>query len=275
MKIILSRKGFDKGCGGCPSPYIVDEGNLFSFPIPNNDSFYSYKDLKYNNELSCYDLMEQLKISSRNCKAHTDPDIRKELFYKSEKNWKPVFGQQGNPQKHLRNQNVGKGDLFLFYGLFQDVKKIHGRYQFIPGTTKQIIWGYMEIGENPFKINSNPESRLHPHYYSYSTYLEKDENTAYLAPDFLSFAPNKKGYGVFNFKKNLVLSKNEGDRCEIYDIFSLPKHFYEHRMTGNSNEKRWHLKEDKCIVEICSRGQEFVIGDNYNAIDWAKSLILG
>ena len=35
-KLILSRKGFDSGSGGCPSP-IFPDGTVFSLPIPSGD----------------------------------------------------------------------------------------------------------------------------------------------------------------------------------------------------------------------------------------------
>ena len=35
MKIILSRKGFDSGYGGMPSP-ILPNGIMLSMPIPSN-----------------------------------------------------------------------------------------------------------------------------------------------------------------------------------------------------------------------------------------------
>ena len=46
-KIILSRKGFDSGCGGYPSP-ILPDGTIISLPIPaiNENVTPAYKDLK-------------------------------------------------------------------------------------------------------------------------------------------------------------------------------------------------------------------------------------
>ena len=274
MKIILSRKGFDKGSGGCPSPYIVEEGKLFSLPIPNSRNYFSYKDMKFSDELSCYDLMEQLGISTRNGNAHTDPDIRRDLFYTPEENWRPMFGQQGMPQKHLHKQGVGEGSLFLFFGLFQDTRKLNGKYSFVPGTLKQIIWGYMQVGEPPVLVERNPDGFLHPHYYSCENYTAKDVNTVYSAADRLSFAPGLPGYGVFNYEKSLVLSKTAGENSKIYNEWELPAHFYRHRMSWHSGEGRWRLVDGKCIVTAAQRGQEFVIQDDPEAEAWAKDLIM-
>ncbi len=271
MKIILSRKGFDKGSGGGPSPHIIETGELYSIPIPGEDSdYYSYADLRFSESMSCRDLMAQLGISTLDMHAHTDPDLRHNLFYDPDPNWMPMFGQQGHPQGHLRNQGIKKGDIFLFYGLYQDVQQINERYSFIPGTEKQIIWGYMQIGDDPVDITGNPNNYRHPHYFNWKNYSSR--NTAYHAAECLSFAQNVPGYGVFRFGRDLVLSQNCGDKCTIYNRWQLPLHFYEHRMSGNK-DWRWSIEEDHCILQAANRGQEFVIDDE-RAVKWAEELIL-
>lgn len=45
-------------------------------------------------------------------------------------------------------------------------------------------------------------------------------------------------------------------------------------MTGNHAEWRWKKEDENCIVTIANRGQEFVIHDDEQAIDWAKNLIM-
>jgi len=44
MKVILSRKGFDSGTGGYPSP-ILPDGTLLSLPIPDATSDIKYSDI--------------------------------------------------------------------------------------------------------------------------------------------------------------------------------------------------------------------------------------
>ncbi len=273
MRIILSRKGFDTGCGGCPSPYFVDEGKLFSLPIPSDCNFYSYNDLRFNNEQSCFEIMEQLNIKARSCKAHTDPDIRPDLFYSRDSDWIPRFGQQGNSQKHLAKQGVEKDDVFLFYGLFQDVKYINGKPHFIPNTKKQIIWGYMQIGCEPIRVTSNPFGCHHPHFYNSEEY---EMNTVYIGAEKLSFEPTVAGYGTFDFDESLVLSRECGETADVYNVLKLPEHFYEHRMTGNA-DWRWKKENGNCILTMAKRGQEFIITNdtaNHDAESWAKNLIL-
>ena len=59
MKIILSRKGFDSGYGGMPSP-ILPDGTMLSMPIPSNGDLVKYCNL-YHQGLSYRDIICQLK----------------------------------------------------------------------------------------------------------------------------------------------------------------------------------------------------------------------
>jgi len=59
MKVILSRKGFDSGSGGIPSP-ILTNGDLVSLPIPDVDDQFKYSDVHYNNQVTYFDILSQL-----------------------------------------------------------------------------------------------------------------------------------------------------------------------------------------------------------------------
>jgi hypothetical protein len=59
MKIILSRKGFDSGSGGCPSP-IFPDGSLMSLPIPDKQSKISYNEINCNHKVSLGEVVSQL-----------------------------------------------------------------------------------------------------------------------------------------------------------------------------------------------------------------------
>lgn len=277
MRVILSRKGFDKGSGGNGSPLIIDEGLLYSIPIPDkyHQCFHTYHDLRLNEHLSCYGLMEQLSIPKtiRDLHCHADPDIRRSLFYHSDQYWRPMLGQQGLPEAHLEKQGVSKGDLFLFYGLFRDVKRTQGKYSFSSPSFKQVIWGYLQVGGEPLPVIDNPMQLLHPHYYACHAYSVRDRNTVYPAADTLSFAPNLPGFGTFTYSNDLMLSAHASERAETYNLFRLPSHFFYHRMTGHSNETRWCLDGKHCYLHAANRGQEFILGESIEAEEWAMNLI--
>ncbi|QVK18499.1 hypothetical protein KHQ81_01920 [Mycoplasmatota bacterium] len=151
MKIILSRKGFDSVAGGYPSPYFIEERRLVSFPIPeeNNkneiNTGCTYSDLYFDEKITYLDIMKQLGIHKYSNKyVHFDPDVNPLVLSNRSDNWKGLFGQCSSAQSHLRNKGVEKGDLFLFFGWFRDVVKTDDGYQYIAGTDKHIIWGYLQ-----------------------------------------------------------------------------------------------------------------------------------
>lgn len=77
MKIIISRKGFDKDNGGCPSPVLPD-GTMLSMTIPGDiDAQLKYEDIKYgeNTYLDIWDnFLPKHRTDTPYC--HLDPDIR-------------------------------------------------------------------------------------------------------------------------------------------------------------------------------------------------------
>jgi hypothetical protein len=124
MKIILSRKGFDAGLGGVASP-IFPSGALYSLPIP--ESFTSrrskrYKEIQVGNQ-SLGTIVNDLTGGrvKPDTFAHLDPDLNA-LSVLRQTNWRPVFGQAGAAEKHLQNQGVKEGDVFVFYGWFRQVE---------------------------------------------------------------------------------------------------------------------------------------------------------
>lgn len=107
MRIIFSRKGFDSAAGGGASP-IVD-GVPVSLPIPSGGwSRTTYADLGLG------DLAE---YASRGKVKADDPCHHDPMFLPD---GTCAFGQCSAAQTHLVNQGVGKGDVFLFFGLFRD-----------------------------------------------------------------------------------------------------------------------------------------------------------
>lgn len=123
MKLILSRKGFDSGSGGFPSP-IVD-GKPISLPIPEtkNRSSTTYGSIGLG---KLVETVTNGKIP-RSTLCHHDPVFQ---------NGRCALGQAHSAQGHLENQGIGIGDVFLFFGLFAnlDGSDVHHR-----------IFGYLRI----------------------------------------------------------------------------------------------------------------------------------
>ena len=125
MKIVFSRKGFDSTAGGGPSP-IVDDVPV-TLPIPDTKGIArtTYGDLGLG------ELAEKASRGKfgRDSLCHHDP-----MFLAD---GKCVLGQCQSSQGHLAKQGVGTGDVFLFFGLFEDPQEDrHHR-----------IFGYLQIEE--------------------------------------------------------------------------------------------------------------------------------
>ena len=141
MKLILSRKGFDSSAGGVPSP-IFPDGRMLSFPIPDKNSAIAYGDISHEGG-SLGDLVADLTDGRipPHYRAHIDPDLKTDSLPRLP-DWRPIFGQTGQAQGHLRNNNVEQGDLFLFFGLFRRVEMVNDAYTWAGDSRPcHAIWG--------------------------------------------------------------------------------------------------------------------------------------
>ena len=294
MKIILSRKGFDSRFGGAASPVMVKDNKIISFPIPVNDSNFDKKakyKIRYNDlELHGHNygkIVEDLTVRKQNRikgndLVHLDPDIIKEVYKQREPGWKPLFGQVGAAQSHLNNQKVGKGDIFLFFGLYRWVEQDKTGYRYVREQKPfHMIWGWMQI-EKVIHLDDPKDKekirewmKYHPHFHFKPKTVE--DNTLYVGSKDLIIDNKVKikygGCGTFKtFRKELQLTKINSDHLTDW---VLPACFYRknpnERMTYHKN-KKWILKGYSTQVQAANIGQEFVLDiDRYN--DTANWLI--
>ncbi len=169
MKIILSRKGFDSGTGRVASP-IFPSGEMRSIPIP--ESIHSHHSKQYQ-EIRAGDhplgsIVSDLtrgKIHAETF-AHLDPDLDAGSISRPP-NWRPIFGQAGAAEKHLQNQGVTEGDVFVFYGWFKQVELVLGKYRYVRAAPDlHVIFGWLQV-EQRLSIDSLSEipawASDHPH----------------------------------------------------------------------------------------------------------------
>ena len=268
MKIILSRKGFDSSNGSIPSP-ILPDGTLLSLPIPAKFDSISFDDLNYNGVLFS-DILRQLKgkedkTNHYNC--HLDPDIRENLRNTPVSNWRPAFGQIKSSQGILRNQNVSIGDLFLFFGWFRQTEGdiYNGTLHFKKDAPDlNIIYGYLQIG-NMMNDKESLQNMypFHPHSCDYMSNLQS--NMLYIPSENLSFLPQEKGYGTFNFHDDRVLTMNGKSRSVWKEIPAL--------MPENINGNHKNSAKD-CGLKYSGIWQEKVLLENELSNSWAKELFL-
>jgi len=281
MKIILSRKGFDSGMGKIPSP-IFDNGDFFSLPIPSDgEGSIPFSHIQYGNHNvgNIVEMLSKNKISSTHT-CHYDPDLIKEGLLKRDDGWKPLFGQSGSAQGHLQNNNISKGDIFIFYGWFQNVRLRNGilSYDKTKGGV-HVIFGWLQIGKI-ISVNDKENvpiwAKTHPHF---NRETKNKNDVVYISSDELELCGKKTGIkGAGHLKKfddRLVLSKS-GEKRSIWE---LPLFFYpddlKKPLTYNENIERWKKENDKCILNSANRGQEFVIDcDDYPEIyEWLLNLV--
>ena len=289
MKIILSRKGFDLSDGGIPSPIFGNE--LLSLPIPEKIDFRptnsnrpKYTDLFYRGK-SYKEIIENLGsvrryqriIRDYNEYCHLDPDLSNRL---SHADWKPAFGQCGSAEGHLRNHNVDKGDLFLFYGWFRQAQfntlKFDSKAQDL-----HVIFGYMQIDERLIldddknaKQRAQIEYPLHPH-----THMHQNiKNTLYIPTDELNI-PNldvskqSKGYGLLRYSPVRQLTMlNADSRCH-WDFGGYLQAFNGVDITYHNNQTYGMINGIFCAAQ---RGQEFVFEydpNNAEMKDWLSKVL--
>lgn len=273
MKIILSRKGFDSGFGGIPSPILPNE-EMLSLPIPDIHSNLRFSDLYISEKKNYVELITELggskiklegsgKHPIKEIGCHLDPDIRFRTL-KRGTNWKGLFGQSGAAQSHLRNQNVSIGDIFLFFGWFTPTYLINRKLELKNRSGFHAIFGYLEIAEIlELNIQDIPNwMQYHPHYKTRHITLLND--TFYVASEVLFFNNNLKGYGTFQYNPKLKLTKEGYSRSK----WNLPE-FFKHTSISFHNENSW--KTD--YFQSAAKGQEFVIEATDEILEWAKNII--
>ena len=272
MKIILSRKGFDSSSGGYPSP--ITDGKMLSLPIPRVEDKLRYSEIHAPNGKSYAEIMMELGADNRitGKGAHLDPDLVA--------GWRPAFGHTQGKQatSHLENQDVKAGDLFLFFGWFQQTKQVNGLlcYQHdISGFDDgfHAIFGYLEIDE---KIYVNEDTELprwlcdHPH--AIPCRRRGRGSVIYIAKQELSFDPSFPGGGAFQFDEKKILTKKGHSRT----CWNLNRDIFQQATISYHSEESW--KDDGCF-KSADRGQEFVIAKKDSSyadsgvIQWASNLI--
>lgn len=281
MKIILSRKGFDSSAGGVPSP-ILPDGRIVSLPIPDPRSPLRYGQIGSPGR-DIGTLVSNLTGGRirRSSRAHLDPDLVA-ADRPRPVGWRPLFGQEGAAQGHLRNEGVGPGDLFVFFGLFQRVVRQRGRFVFDPAAPRlHLIWGWLQVdsvvpvGECPDSIRRRVGE--HPHLHHAPT----PDNVFYLARRRLVLPgrarPGLPGSGTFpRLNRLLRLSDPVSGRPSDW---RLPAWMSPSGMqvapSYHRQSSRWSTVDGITRLRSAARGQEFVFStDHYpRAAAWLEALI--
>ncbi len=272
MKVILSRKGMDSGFCQMPSP-ILPDGTLLSLPIPDDSTTGAqYAQLAYKGKSYLTIIQELTGKASPNGHCHLDPDLRKEVIERPD-GWIAAYGQCSQSGKHLDNQGVGVGDLFLFFGWFRQTEfDGEGKLRYVKNAPDlHIIFGYLRIGDI---LNSQDMDRIcpwHPH-----SHQDWQNNRLYLAADKVMPDWDMPGYGVLPYHQKRILTSGGQQKRSVW---SLPYFFQANdvKMSYHPNAK-FSLNGSSVSMQSVGRGQEFVIsptnGDAEKLLEsWALDII--
>lgn len=265
MKLILSRKGFDSQYGGVASP-IFPDGSMVSLPIPSGAPDPArFSDIAFNGS-NLGEIAAGLtkRPIFRFAHAHHDPDLSVDARPRLP-GWRPAFGQVGAAQKHLANQGVGVGDLFLFFGWFREVEDFgRGVWRYRSDAQNlHVLFGWLQVGEvlalGPDSAElraSRPELAEHPHFHG----RWSEGNTVYVASERLAIDGQDLGAGggVFPaFHPGLQLTKPGSTRT----VWSLPGWFLPEAgpaLSYHMDAARWERDGERCRLRSVAKGQEFV-----------------
>jgi Nucleotide modification associated domain 3 len=272
MNIIFSRKGVDSAAGRCASPIVG--GRPLSLPIPTSmPTSTRYGDLAPPLPSLARDLSGGRLTANRPC--HLDPDIDAAALAGGRPNgWRGALGQVSTSLSHLRNNHVGGGDLFLFWGLFREAERIGGVWRYV-GRKRHVIFGWLQVdavidlgADGSHILSTYPWLARHPHVRPGWNV----NNAVYLARRVLSFGERERpGCGVFEEPIALTV-----DGASTPSFWAIPA-WLDPTLGGVGMTyhppSRW-LGDGR--VAAAARGQEFVadVRDRADVKDWLSRHIL-
>lgn len=297
MKIILSRKGFDSGYGGCASP-IFPDGSMASFPIPYPGATHKMKEVfcgTHNLGDVARDLSRRRQPANQigpNSDIHLDPDLNR-IEKNRHPNWRPAFGQDAAAQTHLSNQSVGVGDIFLYFGWFRKIDKLNRNgplfWDFVRGAPSiHIIFGWLQVGAI-LQIGNNPVFGAYPPWLADHPHIQDAQrfpanNTIYVSSDQLVIDGKWTGHsGGGTFNKFAPSRQLTHPAAPGRSTWQLPSWFYpfssptKPALTHHPEPASWtefDTVSSTVTLQSAAIGQEFVLnGATYpEASDWLMQL---
>lgn len=262
---------------------MLPDGRLVSLPIPESPRVrptarVRYEDLLLDG-LDYLTLLRSLypRRSFDSEIAHLDPDlVPGVLEARATPSFRGLFGQAGSAAQHLLNQEVDRGDLFLFFGRFRATEPTSdGSYRFLPHARSfHAVFGYLEVDERIVMRDDLRGERYPP--------------ARTWAPDFPHFLPTyrkrpgpevvfigkENGFGLLGpHSERLQLTRPESERLCAW---RLPASFDEVGVTYNprTTKRDWRVCGEYVEFFAAARGQEFVCRPTPAIRRWAESLVV-
>ena len=299
MKIILSRKGFDSGYGGCASP-IFPDGSMVSLPIPDNLASHKMSDIpcpfgEHDLEEVTRDLVGGRHPDhpfGKNGKVHLDPYLLRPQS-SAPHDWRPAYGQDGMAQIHLAHQQVEVGDIFLFFGWYRRVEKGNApdtkqHWQCVRGAPNMhVLFGWLQVGE-VITVGSRPTPGAYPAWLADHPHIQDanrfgNQNTIYVAAHDLVINNKPLGLpGGGTFTKYADALRLTHPDSPNRSIWQLPRWFMPSAGTGKPTlsfhpHECWDVEPQhpqQVKLRTRARGQEFVLGgaNHQEQRDWLSQL---
>lgn len=279
MKLILSRKGFDSSAGGVASP-IFPDGTMISLPIPDQLSPIRYRDIELRGHSLGRVVSELTRTRQRpEAGAHLDPDLVASA-YPRKPGWRAIFGQAGGEQTVLARDEIGPGDLFLFFGWFRRVERSGGVLRFAKGTPDlHVLWGWLQVDHVLDVATSKIPTwaAYHPHVAAAG---HRSNNALYVARETLvvdGLARGVAGAGVFaTYDERLRLTKPGTAKRSLWSLPAWFEPAANRPALGYHREpSRWTRRGEHVELQSVGRGQEFVLDTTHypEAIPWLGTLL--
>jgi hypothetical protein len=285
VKVILSRKGFDTTWGGGASP-ILPDGRMLPLPIPERAGAGQapYVSLRSPTGTTYLELLralfpgksfkirgKRLELDEETC-GHLDPDLIRSVRPRDGA-WRGLVGQSLAAAGHLVNQDVGPGDLFLFWGLFRPAEHgADGRLRFVPAAHAfHAIWGYLQVASvlDAGAGDSVPWAPYHPHF---AVPDRGHPNIVYTARPVL-FSSEAPGWGVFRFREALRLTSPGSVRVSDWRLPALLGPASGVRVTYLHDATLWTEAGKYVSVSVLRQKQELVVSESTAVTRWARNLV--
>jgi len=272
VKLIFSRKGFDSSAGGVPSPLV--DGRPISLPIPTRmPTPIRYADLATGVAELVSDLTRGRVAADRPC--HLDPDIDAGSLVR-QPGWRGALGQVSAAQSHLSNNSVGRGDVFLFWGLYRPASRSQSGSWGFTGQAEHRLFGWLQVeevlavGEDPLSAQSRyPWLQAHPHLAA----GWPANNTVYVARERLALPgqdADLPGFGVLS--RGICLTAAGSSQPSLW----APPPWLDPLRGGTGltyhPAERWNPDG---TLRSAARGQEFVadVGERRDALNWLRRVL--
>ena len=247
---------------------VLRDGTAAPLPIPARRGPKRFRDVRWRDG-SLGTLVEDLTGGRGRAeyRCHLDPDLQIGALSR-QPGWRPAFGQHHVAQRHLERQGVGRGDLFLYFGLFRAAEQLAGgtwRYvRHVPSVHR--LFGWLQVSE-VVRVGADtagaraarPWLSDHPHVNGYSWTAT---NTIYVSTRALSIGGREtlaSGGGLFSGTDGrFTLTAPEARSCSYWRLpgWFLPSDG--RPSLSYHGKKSWWRDGLWVYVESASPGQEFV-----------------